>query len=118
MFAFQTFIQTFHLVSLSMFKYFLLLFIIFKYRFIYHLRLRCLIFEDFWNVNGKNLKSSSSRLQNFKILRLFSYVISCMIQTGIKQCCNIRCKFIKSDIYIQTDLDFIDRFYLRCRLVS
>lgn len=46
-----------------MYKYF---YIIFKYRFIYHLRLRCLIkFEDFWNIkNSKNL-------ENFKIILLY-----------------------------------------------
>ena len=27
-------------------------------------------------------------------------------------------KFIKSDVYIEADLDFVHRFYLRCRPVS
>lgn len=111
--CFKCSFKRFHSVTLSMYKYF---YIIFKYRFIYHLRLRCLIkFEDFWNIkNGKNL-------ENFKILH-YSLVWS-LIWFKLLYYSDIliyakSCKFIKSDVYIETDLDFIDRFYLRCRLVS
>lgn len=83
---------------------------------IYHLRLRCLIkFEDFWNIkNGKNL-------ENFKILYyslVWSLIWFKLLYYSDILICAKSCKFIKSDVYIETDLDFIDRFYLRCRLVS